>query len=372
MIVLRLDNVTFSHPGGLALEDLSWAIQHQGKIGLVGPNGAGKSTILKLLTGELTPDSGFVQVAKSATTGYLPQEVTFDPQKTVLNEAMTASPQIAEFEAALQKVEDSLADPGVYNNEKALNRALNRQGQLLEAYQEAGGLKYQSTVKSALRRLGFSEDTFDLPTSVLSGGQKKILFLAKLAINKPDALLLDEPDNHLDLAGKNHLEAFIRSYPGAVIIVSHDRYLLDEVVDEIVEIEGGKLDFYTGAYSAYAAEKELRQLRQAQLYAAQQKEVARLEAAIARFELWAILVVDERHIKQARNKRRQIEQMDKVDKPIEQRNMKLQLKGWRGSDKVLEIIDLLKAFDDDLVLAGVNLTLWHGERVGLIGPNGAG
>jgi ATP-binding cassette subfamily F protein 3 len=139
-----------------------------------------------------------------------------------------------------------------------------------------------------------------------------------------------------------------------------------------MELEGGKLDFYPGNYSTYVTEKELRWLRQAQLYAAQQKEIARLEAAIARFELWASLVVNERHIKQARNKRRQIEQMDKVDRPFERKNMNLQLNGWRGSDKVLEIIDLSKAFGDNLVLAGVNLTLWHGQRVGLIGPNGAG
>jgi ATP-binding cassette subfamily F protein 3 len=148
--------------------------------------------------------------------------------------------------------------------------------------------------------------------------------------------------------------------------------LLDDVVNTIVELEAGKLESFPGNYSAYVTEKELRQLRQAQLYAAQQKEIARLEAAIARFELWASLVIDERHIKQARNKRRQIEQMDKVDKPTEQKNMGLQLNGWRGSDKVLEIVDLMKEFDDKLILAGVNLTLWHGQRVGLIGPNGAG
>jgi ATP-binding cassette subfamily F protein 3 len=226
---------------------------------------------------------------------------------------------------------------------------------------------------ASLRRLGFSESDLTLPTHVLSGGQKKLLALAKLAVNRPTVLLLDEPDNHLDLAGKVYLEKFIRTYSGAVVIVSHDRYLLDEVAEGMVELAGGKLEFYTGNYSAYITEKELRRLRQAQLYAAQQKEIARLEAAIARFELWASLVVDERHIKQARNKRRQIERMDKVDRPPEQKSLDLRrLEGWRGSDKVVEIVELVKAFDDDLVLAGINLQLWHGERVGLIGPNGAG
>ncbi len=372
MTVLRLDHVTISHPGGLVLEDLNWPIQHGDKLGLVGPNGAGKSTILQLLTGELPPDDGFVVVSRGATMGYLPQEIRLDPKKTVLAEALTASPRIAALEAELHTVETSLGDPAVYDNPDALEKVLEHQAQLLDAYEQAGGLSYENTVKATLRRLGFSNSDFGLSTAVLSGGQKKMLGLARLVINQPAVLLLDEPDNHLDLTGKNHLEQFLRSYAGAAIIVSHDRYLLDEVVDGIVELKGGKLDFYSGNYSAYVTEKELRKLRQAQMYAAQQKEIARLEAAIARFEMWAGMVVDERHIKQARNKRRQIEQMDKVDKPFEQQNMNLQLNGWRGSDKVLEIVDLIKIFNDDMILAGVNLTLWHGQRVGLIGPNGAG
>ncbi len=372
MILLRLDNITFSHPGEFVLSELVWPIQTGEKIGLVGPNGAGKSTILKLLTGQFTPDNGFVVKAKGVTTGYLPQEVEFIPPPTVLAEARTASPQLAELDAQLKQVEDSLGNPAVYGHEQNLTNTLHRQEQLLTAYEEAGGLKYENTVKATLRQLGFSESDFALSTTVLSGGQKKMLALAKLAVNEPSVLLLDEPDNHLDLAGKNLLEKFIRHYTGAVIIVSHDRYLLDDVATNIVEIAGGKLEFYTGNYSAYVTEQELRQLRQAQMYAAQQKEIVRLEAAIARFELWASLVVDERHIKQARNKRRQIEQMDKVDKPTTQKDMSLQLNGWRGSDKVLELTDLFKSFDDKLVLAGLNLTLWHGDRVGLIGPNGAG
>ncbi|MFQ5575573.1 MAG: ribosomal protection-like ABC-F family protein [Anaerolineae bacterium] len=372
MSVLRLDNVTFSHPGGPALHDLNLTIKPGAKLGLVGPNGAGKSTVLNLLSGALAPDSGFVFTAKGIAIGYLPQEITLSPAKTVLAEGLAASARIAQLEAGLQAVEDSLADPAVYGDEKALGRALNRQARLLHAFEAAGGLKYHSAVKSTLRRLGFSEQEFELSTGVLSGGQKKMLVLAKLAVSQPDVLLLDEPDNHLDLAGKAHLEQFIRHYPGAVLIVSHDRYLLDEVASGIVELEAGRLTLYPGNYSAYAAEKELRRLRQARLYAAQQKEIARLQAAIARFERWASLVVNERHIKQARNKRRQIEQMDKVDQPVEQKSMRLNLNGWRGSDKVLEVANLFKAFDERFILAGLNLTLWHGDRVGLVGPNGAG
>lgn len=375
MIALRLDSVTFSYPGAPPLANLAWAVQDTDKIGLVGPNGAGKSTILKLLAGLLPPDRGLVLAAKGVTVGYLPQEITFDPPRTVLDEALSASARIAAIEEELRKVEASLGEPAVYASEKALSRALNRQAELLRVFEEAGGLSYQNTVKATLRQLGFSDADFDLSTSALSGGQKKLLMLAMLAVSQPGVLLLDEPDNHLDLAGKAHLERFITGYAGAVVIVSHDRYLLDEVAGGIVELAPQRdppLQFYRGNYSAFVAENELRSLRQAQLYAAQQKEIVRLEAAIARFELWARLVVDERHIKQARNKRRQIDQMDKVDKPLESRSMQLQLSGWRGSNKVLEVTDLVKAYGEHLVLAGVDLLLWHGERVGVIGPNGAG
>lgn len=376
MIILRLDNVSYTHPGGPGVQNLTWAIADDARLGFVGPNGAGKSTILNLLAGRLLPDRGFMVTAKGASVGYLPQEVRLDPLHTVLIEAMTASARLAAIEADLEKVTRSMEDPAVYDDEKALARALDQQQRLLTAYAEAGGLQYENSVKATLRQLGFDDSDFDLPTAALSGGQKKLLALTKLAVNRPACLLLDEPDNHLDLAGKAFLEGFIRTYPGAVVIVSHDRYLLDEVADNIVELEGGKLEFYIGNYTAYVVERELRRLRQAQMAAAQQKEISRLEASIARMELWASLVSprasNRRHVIQARNKRRQIERMDKVDAVVEQRTMGLELEGWRGSSKVLEIIDLVKAFDDDLVLAGANLLLWHGERVGLVGPNGAG
>ena len=155
MIVLRLDNITFSHPGGLVLQELSWPIQTGQKLGLVGPNGAGKSTVLKLLTGQLVPDDGFIVTAKGTTIGYLPQEIKLDPHKTVLTETLTASPKIAEIEAELQQVEDSLGDPAVYGDENALADALERQAKLLENYEAAGGLSYENTVKATLRQLGF-------------------------------------------------------------------------------------------------------------------------------------------------------------------------------------------------------------------------
>jgi len=191
-------------------------------------------------------------------------------------------------------------------------------------------------------------------------------------------LLLDEPDNHLDLRGKAYLERFICTFSGTIVIISHDRYLLDETVTHIAEMEDHALTLYQGNYSAYATEKQLRLLRQQQRYAAQQKEIARIEAAIKRFEYWASIVIDERHIRQARSRQKMLERMDKVEKPIlERERMGLELNGRRGSKKVLEIVDLDKSFptadgDENIVLLGLNLLIWHGERVGLLGPNGSG
>jgi ATP-binding cassette subfamily F protein 3 len=243
----------------------------------------------------------------------------------------------------------------------------------LAEYERLGGVRYEARVKEALTRLGFEPETWDRPTEVLSGGQKKLILLAKLAVQQPKLLLLDEPDNHLDISAKRHLEAFINGYPGCVVIISHDRYLLDEVATHIAELENGRLTLYPGNYSAYTTERELRRLRQQQMYLAQQKEISRIEAAIARFELWASMVVDERHIRQARSRQKMLDKMDKIEKVADNRRMSLDLAGWRGSNKVIELINVSKVFDNGTVLwQGLNEIIWHNERVGLVGPNGVG
>jgi ATP-binding cassette subfamily F protein 3 len=203
--------------------------------------------------------------------------------------------------------------------------------------------------------------------------------LAKLLIVQPKLLLLDEPDNHLDLAGKDFLANFIRNYPGAVVIVSHDRYLLDLVVDEIVELEDGKLTVYPGNYSEFAFEKQSRLLRQQQMFQAQQKEITRLEMSAKRLLTWGKMYDNEKFIKRGKNILKRIDRIEKVDRPVmERQRMGLELSGWRGSNKVLEISDLEKVFprkgegDESIIFAGLASTIWRGQRVGLVGPNGAG
>ncbi len=271
-----------------------------------------------------------------------------------------------------------MGDPAVYGDPARLARVMDEHARLLHDYETAGGLTYENRVRSTLRDLGLGDETFDRPLDTLSGGQAKLVGLARLLVWKPDLLLLDEPDNHLDVAGKEAVERLVRDYGGAVVIVSHDRYLLDQTVDRIAELERGQITVWPGTYSTYAVNKQLAALRQEQLYKAQQKRINQIEAAIARFELWASIVVDERHARQARARYKMLERMDKIERPGVQRRMQLALGGWRGSNKVLEIAGLEKCFVDpasgdvNVVLDGANLTLWHGERVGLVGPNGAG
>ena len=360
-------------------DDLSWEIHDDRVVGLVGPNGAGKSTLLRIIAGLLPADRGAVVRARGLSVGYLPQEPTLTPGRTVWEEAMTASQALARVEAELAAVEARLADPEVYGDERTLARTLARQERLLEEYADLGGPAYEGRVRATLRAMGFSDDDMHLPVDVLSGGQVKLVGLARLLIDRPRLLLLDEPDNHLDLASKALLERAIRDYAGGVVIVSHDRYLLDLVVDEVAELEDGRLTLYPGNYSEYAFEKRARLIRQQALYQAQQHEINRLEQSAERLLAWGRIYDNEKFAKRGQAILKRLEKVERIDRPVlERRRMELELTGWRGSNKVLEIADLAKAFpgpggeDEHLVLAGVDVLLWHGERVGLVGANGAG
>jgi ATP-binding cassette subfamily F protein 3 len=358
--------------------DLSWEIHDDRVVGLVGPNGCGKSTLLKLIAGEMDQDEGFLVRQKGLKIGYLHQQPLLDEGKTVLQETLSGSIELAHVETELARVELRLGDQGVYSDDEKLARVLAQQERLIEEYTALGGATYKSRVRSTLLELGFVEADLALPIEALSGGQKKLVGLAKLIVNQPDLLLLDEPDNHLDMIGKNYLEAFIRGYKGGVVLVSHDRYMLDMVVDEIVELEDGRLTQYPGNYSEYAFEKRIRLARQFQLYQVQQKEIKRLEQSAKRLLTWGSMYDNNKFIRRGKNILKRIERIDKIDRPVlERKKMALELSGWRGSDKVLEIADLDKVFpygdaDENIVLAGLNLLIWHGERVGLVGPNGSG
>ncbi len=376
MRVLQVNNITVNFAGTELYSDLSWAIGDRDRIALVGPNGAGKSTLLKVLLGEIEPDRGHITAQRGLRIGHLPQDITLPPDMTLIETALVKPPELAEAEDRLSAIEAQLADPQVYGDESLLAHTLAELEAELLRFETMNGNRHASHVRELLAMLGFSADDYSLPTAALSGGQKKMVALARLAVSAPDILLLDEPDNHLDMAGKNQLERFILNYPKCVVIISHDRYLLDEVATQTVELAAGKLTIYHGNYSYYINEKELRCLRQQQQYVTQQKEIARLEAMIERFERWAKQVLSRKHMLAARQRRRQLDQMEErgeiIEKVADARLMDFKVDGWRGSKKVLELVAVSVAFADQPLIQDADLLLRHGERVGVIGPNGAG
>jgi ATP-binding cassette, subfamily F, member 3 len=374
MISITVSNATLILGSHVIFRELNWEVQHDQKIGLIGPNGAGKSSLFKLIRGEHSAEKGGTVIkAKGVTVGYLPQHPEFEPERTAIALALEGNPRLAEIESELHRIENKLGDPAVYNDPRSLGRVLDGQHKLLEEFEALGGMNYDSRVRELLRGLGLPESDFERPIRALSGGQKKLIGLARLMLARPSVLLLDEPDNHLDMPGKAYLEKLILDYPGAVVIISHDRYILDAVATHIAEIEDGRISTFTGNYTEYIMDKEERVARQEELYKVQQREVGRLEAAIKRYALWGKIYDNEDFARKAKSMQKRLDKMDKVEKPVlERRKMDLALNGWRGSNQVLEMEDVAKTFSHRRVLNNINFLIRHGERAGLIGANGAG
>jgi ATP-binding cassette, subfamily F, member 3 len=351
--------------GRRVLDGLDFEVGPRARVGLVGANGAGKSTILRLLAGADAPDAGTVTLRKGTTLAFLPQMVDGD-DRTALATVRAAVPEAAALHAELGDVEAQLGDPALASDLKRMERLLERQARLVEAL---GATTVDGDAVRLLRDLGVDAD--DRPTRAMSGGERKLVALAACLVRKPDLLLLDEPEAHLDMARRGVLEELVARTDGAVVVVSHDRYLLDEVVTEIAELERGRVRSWPGGgYSAYTVARELALKRQAQVYAAQQKEIARLEAAMKQFQAWARQTLDERFATRARNMQRRIDRMDTVERPVlERRKMALALRSSaRGGERVVALRDA----EFDPVLTGVDLEVARGERLGITGPNGAG
>ena len=354
MIVIQLANLSLVLGARRIFSDLSWAIQHDHKIGLIGPNGAGKSSLFKLITGEYSPEpGGAITRGRGVSVGYLPQQPETFQGQSVFESALAGNPRWEEIRQALHDVEERMGQPETYNQPKALARALELQQRLLEEYRVLDGDTYPGRVRQLLLGLGLEQEDFDKPVESLSGGQKKLVGLARLLLLRPSVLLLDEPDNHLDLNGKAYLERLIREYPGAVVIISHDRYLLDAAVTHITELEDGRLTTFAGDYTAFTDDKLIRLARQEELYRVQQREVGRLEAAIKRYAIWAKVYDNEKFAIRARSIQNRLDKLPRIDKPVtERRRMELELSGWRGSNKVLEIKGVEKSYGDQPVLRG--------------------
>ncbi len=380
MLILSVEKVARYYSTLPLFENLSWQIGEGERIGLVGPNGAGKSSLLRLVAGIEPPDEGQVIARRGLCIAHLSQEVPAPDGSSPLSIALAARPDLTRISAAIERVEAAFADPAVYDDIMRLAETSEEHTRLLEEYETAGGPRLLNQATGLLRELGFSDDELDAPLATMSGGQKKLAHIARCILAEPDLLLLDEPDNHLDLDGKARLEAVIRNFSGAVVVISHDRYLLDETVTQIAELEDGRLKRYEGNYSSFAVQKELAQAQQMANYQDQQKEIQRLEAVVARFKDWASRTIDkERLTRQMRVTQHRIDRIERIDKPVlERRRMGLALHpAARGGQKVVELRAVSKSFvangrGEVSVLRGLNGLVRHGERVGIVGANGAG
>ncbi len=344
----------------------SFHIEDREKAALVGINGAGKSTILKMLVGELAPDDGTVTLAKGKTMGYLAQHQDMHSGHTIFEEVETARSDLLEMEQEIRQKELALSSL----SGDRLEQELASYQRLMTAFEQENGYAYKSEVTGVLKGLGFTEEEFSKPVDTLSGGQKTRVSLSRLLLTKPDILLLDEPTNHLDMNSIAWLETYLLNYPGAVLIVSHDRYFLDRVVTKVLEIEQGELRMYLGNYTDFAQKKK--QLREARLkeYLNQQREIRHQEEVIEKLRSFN----REKSIRRAESREKMLEKMVPVEKPVEVSSsihLKLEPSRVSGND-VLHVKDLSKAFPGQPLFSHVSFDIRRGEHVAIIGDNGTG
>ena len=371
MSLIQLNGIVKSYGGRRILDGLDLDVVEGARIGVIGPNGGGKSTLLRILAGVEEADAGVSARRRELTVAWLPQHVGGDT-RTPLETVTEARPDLRGLERELTAVAGRIGD--LSGDLDRLTRALARQEELLERWTQAGGPGFEGRCRAHLAALGLGEDSLALPTEALSGGERKLVALARCLAGDPDVLILDEPESHLDAERRAGLERLIREFDGAVVAVSHDRYLLDETVSTIAELGAGRLRLWPGNYSAYATARELELIRQQQQWITQKKEIVRLEEAIRRFEHWAHIVADERHAKAAHSMQLRLDKLDRIDRPVlERRKIALRLHPHeRGGQRIVDLRSVSMEFDGNPLLAGADLTVLRGERVGVVGPNGAG
>lgn len=370
MIVLSCNNLNKSFGIDSILENVNFTVNEYDKIGIIGVNGTGKTTLFKIISGIYGYDSGDIYTSKDCEIGYLEQNTNFHSENTIFEEVLEVFKDVIEMEKYLRNLEHKISEESSNANSTTLEKLMNEYSNKLEAFSDMNGYGYKSEAKGVLKGLGFSDEDMDKPISILSGGEKTRVLLGKLLLKKPTLLLLDEPTNHLDSEAIEWLEVFLKQYKGTVILISHDRYFLDQVVNRIFEIHNKKLKTYNGNYSdfieASAIEKELELKR----FEDQQKDIKKQEESIERLKAFG----REKHLKRARSKEKALAKVDVLDKPEAYRKkarIEFNPSVTSGND-VLQLRNVSMGYGERILFKDLNLDIYRGEKVALIGANGIG
>jgi ATPase subunit of ABC transporter with duplicated ATPase domains len=344
--------------------DASFQLNPGEKVGLVGPNGAGKTTLFRMIVGEESPDDGEVTVPRKATIGYFRQDVEEMSGRSVLDEAIAGSGRVGDLHHELEALQHAMADP---ERADEMDRILEHFGEVQEEYDHLGGYALESQAREVLHGLGFDDARIDGDVGALSGGWKMRVAMARVLLGRPDVLLMDEPTNHLDIESIIWLESFLRGYPGALLMTSHDRDFMNRLVSRIAEIDGGEITAYSGNYDFYERERALREANREAAYARQQAMLAKEQRFIERFSAHAAKAA------QVQSRVKALEKIEKIELPRKRELVKFDFRRPpRSGDQVAVIEDVHKAYGPRVVYDGLNLTIRRGERWCVMGRNGAG
>ena len=365
-MILACQKIEKAFGGKSVLNNVNFLINEGEKAAVIGINGAGKTTLFKIITGEYEADNGEVIFQKGSTYGYLSQVIDVSSHRSIYEEMLDAKKEIIEMEKKIRQLEKDISTL----SGEALESAMESYSRLTDRFEKANGYAWKSEITGVLKGLGFDESQFATPIHTLSGGQKTRVALSRILLMHPDLILLDEPTNHLDMESIRWLETFLSNYRGAVLIVSHDRYFLDKVVDKVIEIERGTSQVFNGNYSAYAEKKKAQRDAQMKLYMNQQQEIHHQEEVIAKLKSFN----REKSIKRAESREKMLDKMDVLEKPTEVRSdmrIRLEPRITSGND-VLTVEHLSKAFPGQTLFQDLNFEIKRGERVAIIGNNGTG
>lgn len=368
MILLQVQQVARYFGADTLFENVSLDVSDNSRIALVGRNGVGKSTLLKMIIGNESPDAGQITKKKGLTIGYLAQNTGLESDKTIYAEMLSVFERLQIMEKNLHEMEAKIADPGADHSSSAYSQLLNQYDQLLHDFEEQNGYGYEAEVRSVLHGFHFEQEDYDRKISSLSGGQKTRLALAKLLLEQRDLLILDEPTNHLDIDTLTWLEGYVQNYKGALLIVSHDRYFLDRIVNEVYEISHHHSSYYKGNYSAYIDQKAERLRQDWKNYEKQQAEISKLKDFVNKNLVRASTT------KRAQSRRKQLEKMERLERPEGDEkgpHFKFTADSQSGNI-VLTVKDAAIGYDGRIISSPINIDLRKNQVMAIVGPNGIG